>query len=463
MNSVKQASREREKFKNLLKRNTNIISLNKDKNKHKIIFENKNIIINDITKNYGTNINNIFPHIKKLATINKLNKDTFDNSRYKYERINTETNKEKKLGSIKKLNKLNSETKNNIKNNNNMSNTKSLKRKPSKNIIKSSYNQKITGSKEMKKFNKNSFIQNKTKRIGYGGDSYEFNFTFNNYNSTFTYNDLNGNIIKENNKKTDKIVIEGLSNENILKKFKSINSPSVRNNILGGLKNILNKNKNDDKKITTVKQIQKIDTKKRFNRIDKNSYATKIQKVFRGYYYRKNHKIKDKYSTINANSSFGIYKRKKIINSRRSLNYNTNNTENNLTSSSLLKEKNRINYNDTKKVENNNESENKIQEIIIDKTKIFNVLNPTSKGNNIREIKINNNYSIKSHLNKKLLLLRCFSNWKNMAMKYIIIQKLIEYIRTKKITRNLNNLDFNIKYQSAKRGNGNIIYGRGRY
>jgi len=338
-----------------------------------------------------------------------------------------------------------------------------LKRKKSKKI-KSSYNQKFTGNKEMKKNNKNDFIQNKTKKIGYGGDSYEFNFTFNNYNSNFTYNDLNGNIIKENNKKTDKIVIEGLSNENILKKFKSINSPSVRSNILGGLKNILNKNKNDDKKITTLKQIQKIDTKKRFNRIDKNSYVTKIQKVFRGYYYRKNHKInKDNYSTINVNSSFGIYKRKKIINSRLSLNYNSNSNENNLTNSSFLKEKNRFNYYEIKKVENNNKGENKIQEIIIDKTKIFNVLNPTSKRNKIREIKINNYYSSKNHINKKLLLLRCLRNWKNIAMKYIIIQKLIEYIRTKKITRNLNNLDFNIKYQSAKRSNENIIYGRGRY
>ena len=316
----------------------------------------------------------------------------------------------------------------------------------------------------MKKNNKNDFIQNKTKKIGYGGDSYEFNFTFNNYNSNFTYNDLNGNIIKENNKKTDKIVIEGLSNENILKKFKSINSPSVRSNILGGLKNILNKNKNDDKKITTLKQIQKIDTKKRFNRIDKNSYVTKIQKVFRGYYYRKNHKInKDNYSTINVNSSFGIYKRKKIINSRLSLNYNSNSNENNLTNSSFLKEKNRFNCYEIKKVENNNKGENKIQEIIIDKTKIFNVLNPTSKRNKIREIKINNYYSSKNHINKKLLLLKCLRNWKNIAMKYIIIQKLIEYIRTKKITRNLNNLDFNIKYQSAKRSNENIIYGRGRY
>jgi len=338
-----------------------------------------------------------------------------------------------------------------------------LKRKKSKKI-KSSYNQKFTGNKEMKKNNKNDFIQNKTKKIGYGGDSYEFNFTFNNYNSNFTYNDLNGNIIKENNKKTDKIVIEGLSNENILKKFKSINSPSVRSNILGGLKNILNKNKNDDKKITTLKQIQKIDTKKRFNRIDKNSYVTKIQKVFRGYYYRKNHKInKDNYSTINVNSSFGIYKRKKIINSRLSLNYNSNSNENNLTNSSFLKEKNRFNYYEIKKVENNNKGENKIQEIIIDKTKIFNVLNPTSKRNKIREIKINNYYSSKNHINKKLLLLKCLRNWKNIAMKYIIIQKLIEYIRTKKITRNLNNLDFNIKYQSAKRSNENIIYGRGRY
>ena len=66
--------------------------------------------------------------------------------------------------------------------------------------------------------------------------------------------------------------------------------------------------------------------------------------------------------------------------------------------------KNRLKLNYSKNLENNKtlDNENKIQEIIIDKKKILNVLNPTSsKSNNIKEIHINNNYSLKNCLRNR--------------------------------------------------------------
>ena len=76
----------------------------------------------------------------------------------------------------------------------------------------------------------------------------------------------------------------------------------------------------------------------------------------------------------------------------------------------------------------------KLKEIIIDKKKILNVLNPSSsKSNNIKEIHINNNYSFKNSLrNRKYKLLKYFNYWKNYSMKITILHKLIEYIKYEK-------------------------------
>jgi hypothetical protein len=402
----------------------------------------------------------------------------------KIEKINTETNKVNDNSYIKAssiIQKLNNKT--GIKNKNNT--IKDFKPKFIKNLMKTSYNEKFKSFdndnvKGNGNFNKGkNMTQNRFKKIGHNGDSYEFNFTFNNYNSSFTYNSLNGNIDKEANKKTDKIIFESLSNENIINKFKSINSESVRNNILGGLKNILNKNKKDDKILMKSKNNQKTFViRKKNKKKEINYYATKIQAIFRGYHYRKNRKI-NKVNNIkiniaknnnNLNNNQKVYFKKKIINGRRSLIYNTNITENNLICNSL-KERSMVNMlnpnnNIGKIIENDNE--NKIQEIIIDKRKIYNVLNPTHKENNIREIKIKNKCSFRNRIGIKFKLSKCFDFWQDIVIKSKIIKKMIQYQKSQIINQNLNNniynnTDYNMKYQANKRKNGITFYTRGKF
>ena len=470
INSVN-SIRDRNLSQNSLKRNSNIANLEKNKKKPKIIFENRNIVINDITKKYSKNKNTIFTDIKKIGVIHKLKTDNStlnSSSKYKNEKLDSESNKTKDNSAIKGTSSIRkSENRTDFKNRS--KNIKGIKHTVSKNLMKTSYNEKKQTSdnnnnNNKSKNNKNN-IQNKIKKNEQGGDSYEFNFTFNNYNSNFTYNNLNGNIIKEDNKKSDKILFQGLSHENIINKFNSINSTSVRNNILGGIKNILNKNKKDDQKETSSKDIKKIIIKKKKRKNDRNYCATKIQKVFRGYYYRKYKKINkennnNENDNNNKNNIRTVYIKKKIVNNRSSLNYNANNTDKNLIGKSL-KERNLLNLkNNSKTIENDNE--NKIQEIIIDKRKIFNALNPAPKGNNIREIKIKNNFSFKTRncIGVKFRLSKCFNYWQDRVRKKIIIQKLIQYKKCLILPRNQNILKYNIRYQIK---NGNPSYRIGRF
>ena len=133
--------------------------------------------------------------------------------------------------------------------------------------------------------------------------------------------------------------------------------------------------------------------------------------------------------------------------SRRSgLNSNLNNTDNNLIRNIYFKERNQISYNDSKK---EYETENKIQEIIIDKNKILNVLNPSTKKNNIKEIHINNNYSFRNNIgkNKKYKLLKYFNHWKIITIKKLIIQKLIEFFGNKR-NKIFNNSNIKLNFQN---------------
>ena len=486
------SQRDRVFSQNSIKKISDFPNLNKNKKNPQIIFKNKNIIINDITKKYGNIKNEKFPEKKKVGVIYKLQTDynTLNNHlKNKIEKINTETNKVNDNSYIKassNIQKLNNKT--DIKNKNNKA--KDILKKVSKNLMKTSYNEKIKSfdndnGKGIGSSNKGKNItQNRLKKIGHCGDSYEFNFTFNNYNSSFTYNSLNGNLIKDDNKKTDKIIFESLSNGNIINKFKSINSESVRDNILGGLKNILNKNKKDDKILKKSKDNQKtFVVRKKNKKKEIKYYATKIQAIFRGYHYRKNKKI-NKENDINLNiaknnkylnSNQNVYFKKKIINGRRSLIYNTNITDKNLICNSL-KERSMVNMlnsnnNIGKTIENDNE--NKIQEIIIDKRKIYNVLNPTHKDNNtsennIKKIKIKNKCSFRNRIGVKFKLSKCFDFWQNIVKKSKIIKKLIQYKKSQIINQNLNqniynNTNYNIRYQADKRKNGISSYTRGRF
>ena len=448
LSSVKPPLKNKKVLRNSFQSSKNFMNLCKNRNRHNIIFENKNIVINDITKNYETNTNKTYHEKKKLSIIHKMSNDinSINNTKYKFEVINTET-KTKNISkknintTLKDKNYLNSEIKNETQNIN--------KTRQNNQKQKSPINRKIFENMERKRNNKKNIIQNKMKKFSFG-DSYEFNFTFNNYNSNYTYNspNIDENILKEEKKKTNKIIINSIAKENIINNFKSINSSSVRNNILGGLKNILNKNKNFDKKVTSTKILGRREKLRKSIKKDKNYYSIIIQKIFRGYNYRKKYILK-------KNNRQGIYIRKKIlINNKRNLNSNINNFDNNLFGNSLLMRKNRLKLNYSKNLENNKtlDNENKIQEIIIDKKKILNVLNPTSsKSNNIKEIHINNNYSLKNCLrNRKYKLLKYFNYWKYYSMKKVILHKLIEYIKFERNNKNCNILEININAKRHK-------------
>ena len=204
------------------------------------------------------------------------------------------------------------------------------------------------------------------------------------------------------------------------------------------------------------------------NKIDKNYCATIIQKIFRGYYIRKNCKFNfiNNYNNI-INSNLGIYKKKRILSNKQGININNNdfinfnyNSNRNQKSNILKKFQNYSNI--------NNENENKIQEIIIDRQKMLNVLNPTIKRNNIKEIKINNvnlkktnsynRHTYNSNLYNKCKLLKCLIYWNDMTIKKMIIERLIEYNKKK---NELNNLGVNYKYQKNRNNNGYIYQRKG--
>ena len=303
---------------------------------------------------------------------------------------------------------------------------------------------------EKKKIAKNILNQNNNKKYNLG-DSYEFNFTFNNFNSNFTYNNLTEKdiILKDDNKSHKKIIIENYPNENIINKFKSIN-PTVRNKILGGLKNILTKDNNTEKKAMVSKIKEKFEYSRKKNIKDKNYYATKIQKIFRGYIYRNKNEFNSE-NRNNAKSNQGVYIRKKIMSNRSLMNSNLNGSENKNYRRSYL-ERNRLKNIETKKLEYRTsvDNENRIEEIIIDKKRIYSALNPSSKNNNIKEITINNSSfrNMKSLIKYKLS--KFFNIWKDITKRRIIMQNLINYMKNKRKNLILNNIDYNQRSRIIK-------------
>ena len=205
------------------------------------------------------------------------------------------------------------------------------------------------------------------------------------------------------------------------------------------------------------------DNQENFRKTQSN-FAIKIQKIFRGYLYRKNNRLNSNNKKDNKiANNIGIYIRKKIICSKKRLNTNLNNTENNLIKYSFLKDRNNFNLNNSKiKLDNTNiMNENKIQEIILDKKKVLNVLNPVTKINPIKEIKINNYYSFRNfNCNRKYKLVKYFYRWKDFAFKKLIVQKLIEYAKNKNKTNLVNNIDLKIKYKNKE---NNRFYRRARF
>ena len=349
-------------------------------NNKNTISERKKIIINDINKNY-TNTPEIRKIFQEKIKLNKLNNknSSIDETNNKYLRLNTESNNTR----FNLMNNTISEFKLNI--------TKNTLKKNQK-IIKPYLNEKDLKPIEKKKVT-TSIIKNKNKKIKFGfGDSYEFNFTFNNYNNNFTQDNINNTELKNINKKKNKIFIENLANKTIINDL-----TSMRNNILKDIKDIFIKDKNTKEKSQDNK-IGKIGVIRKNKKKNNDIYAIKIQKIFRGYIFRKKYKFlhkKNKNEKINSN--FGIYVRKKILNKKYGLNLNINDNivpnyqkEYNLTEINLTQPK--LTENNIYGLNNNITQTNKIEEIIIDKNKLFKVLGPSKKKKEQNEPIINSGY-----------------------------------------------------------------------
>ena len=361
-------SKEKEKLKyNSKKKNKNIkkfSNLNKSNKNH--VYENKNIIINDITDNYNntqTNFCKAFNNKIKKIKLSKLKDDdiSMDIISHKYNKINTG------LINLGNMNK----TISNFK----LSKSNCILKK-SKNFFKSALKDKITKP-------------NKNKKNKYEiGDSYEFNFTFNNFNNNFTQNNINGNYIKSSYQKRKK-VLENSVNKTIINDF-----ASVRNNIIKDIKDFIsnNKKKKDiESQQSQIKyKVNKIGVIRKNKKKNKDVYSIKIQKVFRGFIFRKKFRFNQRKNfNEKSNSSNKVYVRKKILNKKIALNLNINDI-----STNYLKEYNLTDYNRAStKIEenkiNNTTQENKIEEIIIDKNKLLSVLGPMKKRKKISEITIN--------------------------------------------------------------------------
>ena len=360
------------------------------KNDKNVVFESKKIIINDITKKYNFTpvISKVFKDkIKRIKLEKSNNKNiSLEEINDKYSRLNTEVyNPRPNI-----MNNTISDFKLNITKN-------TLKKNPKINMA--FFNEKDVKPIEKKKVTKN-IIKNKNKKNIYGfGDSYEFNFTFNNFNNNYTQNNIHNTEMKNSSKKKNRINLENLANKTIINDL-----ASMRNNILKDIKDIIikNKNKKESSKINLKRdnnKTGKIGVIRKNKKKNKDIYAIKIQKIFRGYIFRrKNNKyIHRKNSKEKLNSNFGVYIRKKIkkklgmnlnINDNFFPNYRKeyNFTETNLTQPQLIENKE---YD----INNNAKQENKIEEIIIDKNKLINVLGPSKKRNELNQPVINSGYN----------------------------------------------------------------------
>ena len=361
------------------------------KNDKNAVFESKKIIINDITKKYNFTpvISKVFKNkIKRIKLEKSNNKNiSLEEMNDKYSRLNTEVyNPRPNI-----MNNTISDFKLNITKN-------TLKKNPKINMA--FFNEKDVKPIEKKKVTKN-IIKNKNKKNSYGfGDSYEFNFTFNNFNNNYTQNNIHNTEMKNSSKKKNRINLENLANKTIINDL-----ASMRNNILKDIKDIIikNKNKKESSKINLKQdnnKTGKIGVIRKNKKKNKDIYAIKIQKIFRGYIFRRKNKkyIHRKNSKEKLNSNFGVYIRKKILKKKLGMNLNINDnffpnyrkeynfTETNLTQPQLIENKE---YD----INNNTKQENKIEEIIIDKNKLINVLGPSKKRNELNQPVINSGYN----------------------------------------------------------------------
>ena len=344
-------------------------NFNLEKAKNKIFFENKNKIINDNkkkNKNCADLDEEFNDKIGKIK-INKLNISEIHSyiSKYSNNKTNNEDNEE---SFINKMN--NTERDFRLNSSNYMS-------KKQKKIIKSSLKNKVIKTIDNTHKKTKRKIKNKNIKNCDTGNSYEFNFTFNNFHNNITQNNYNDNESKSIKKNKNNLIFEKLANKTIFNGFSSVN-----NNIINHLNDFISKNKTleKDKIGNKIKKIGVIRKNKNKNK-DKTKYIIKIQKIFRGYIFRKKYK-NEKNTLEKMHSNIGIYIRKKILNKKLKHNINLNITDN-LTMNYRNKwYETANNLNKTKIKENNICRVNKIEEIIIDKNKLLSVLGPSIKRKN---------------------------------------------------------------------------------
>ena len=344
-------------------------NFNLEKAKNKIFFENKNKIINDNkkkNKNCADLDEEFNDKIGKIK-INKLNISEIHSYIVKYS--NNKTNNEDKEESF--INKMNNTERDFRLNSSNYMSKKQKK------IIKSSLKNKVIKTIDNTHKKTQRKIKNKNIKNCDTGNSYEFNFTFNNFHNNITQNNYNDNESKSIKKNKNNIIFEKLANKTIFNGFSSVN-----NNIINHLNDFISKNKTieKDKIGNKIKKIGVIRKNKNKNK-DKTKYIIKIQKIFRGYIFRKKYK-NEKNTLEKMHSNIGIYIRKKILNKKLKHNINLNITDN-LTMNYRNKwYETENNLNKTKIKENNICRVNKIEEIIIDKNKLLSVLGPSIKRKN---------------------------------------------------------------------------------
>ena len=344
-------------------------NFNLEKAKNKIFFENKNKIINDNkkkNKNCADLDEEFNDKIGKIK-INKLNISEIHSYIVKYS--NNKTNNEDNEESF--INKMNNTERDFRLNSSNYMSKKQKK------IIKSSLKNKVIKTIDNTHKKTQRKIKNKNIKNCDTGNSYEFNFTFNNFHNNITQNNYNDNESKSIKKNKNNIIFEKLANKTIFNGFSSVN-----NNIINHLNDFISKNKTiENEKIgNKIKKIGVIRKNKNKNK-DKTKYIIKIQKIFRGYIFRKKYK-NEKNTLEKMHSNIGIYIRKKILNKKLKHNINLNITDN-LTMNYRNKwYETENNLNKTKIKENNICRVNKIEEIIIDKNKLLSVLGPSIKRKN---------------------------------------------------------------------------------
>ena len=207
-----------------------------------------------------------------------------------------------------------------------------------------------------------------------------------------------------------------------------------------------------EKEILPNKSSSKVDNA--INKFKINFQATMIQKIFRGYIFRKynryiinrkkNNTIKNKnYNKVNLNPNLfpSLYVKKKSGQTKNVLTISNTNNQNTNFGAAPPKISSSSNTNQNLEKDINN---NFIQEIVIKKNKMADVLVAISSRNRkIQEktISMNGsgliNKSLKlSSRGDKFLMFKYLCIWKDRVYRYIILEKIFEYFK---------GYDFNIK------------------